>query len=150
MDKKEIRQTIRDEFEYYLSNVAKSSRITAKGYNLQSTAVGSYLSFIETDKLFDYNPSKWSHIESMYDITEPEEVDSIVQSLLADPAFAVRDKSNNQGIIRVLSKLAPTLVALKKRKHQLPLMIRQYPNYLQSTVRSCLHFGNMRNTSGRL
>ena len=97
MDKKEIRQTIRDEFEYYLSNVAKSSRITAKGYNLQSTAVGSYLSFIETDKLFDYNPSKWSHIESMYDITEPEEVDSIVQSLLADPAFAVRDKSNNQG-----------------------------------------------------
>ena len=96
MDKKEIRQTIREEFEYYLSNVAKSSRITAKGYNLQSTAVGSYLSFIETDKLFDYNPSKWSHIESMYDITEPDEVDSIVQSLLDDPAFVLRDKNNNQ------------------------------------------------------
>lgn len=97
MDKKDIRKTIRDEFEFYLSNVAKSSRITANGYNLQSSAVSSYLLFIEPVKLFDYDPSKWQHIESMYDITDPEEVEGIVQTLMADTAFRKRDKDNNQG-----------------------------------------------------
>ena len=97
MEKNDIRKTIRDQFEYYLSNVAKSSRITERGYNLQSTAVGSYLSFIEPQKLFDYNPEKWQHIESMYDITDPEEVEGIVQTLMADTAFRKRDKDNNQG-----------------------------------------------------
>lgn len=97
MDKKDIRKTIRDEFEFYLSNVAKSSRITANSYNLQSSAVSSYLLFIEPVKLFDYDPSKWQHIESMYDITDPEGVEGIVQTLMADPAFRKRDKDNNQG-----------------------------------------------------
>ena len=97
MEKNNLRKTIRDQFEYYLSNVAKSSRITERGYNLQSTAVGSYLSFIEPKKLFDYNPERWQHIESMYDITDPEEVEGIVQTLMADTAFRKRDKDNNQG-----------------------------------------------------
>lgn len=97
MDKSELRQSIRDDFEFYLSNVAKSSRITSNGYNLQKSAVSSYLLFIEPVKLFDYNPSKWSHIESLYDITKPEEVDSIVRSLMSDPAFMKRDKDNNNG-----------------------------------------------------
>ena len=97
MDKNEVRKTIRDEFEFYLSNVAKSSRITANGYNLQSSAVSSYLLFIEPVKLFDYDSSKWQHIESIYDVTAPEEVEDIVQTLMADPAFRKRDKDNNQG-----------------------------------------------------
>ena len=97
MDKTEIRKSIRDEFEFYLSNVAKSSRITANGYNLQRSAVVSYLLFIEPVKLFDYAPQKWQHIESMYDIIIPEKVEEILNSLMSDSDFRKRDKDNNQG-----------------------------------------------------
>lgn len=97
MERNEQRKLIRDEFEFYLSNVAKSSRITANGYNLQRSAVVSYLLFIEPVKLFDYAPQKWQHIESMYDIIIPEKVEEILNSLMSDSDFRMRDKDNNQG-----------------------------------------------------
>ena len=97
MERNEQRKLIRDEFEFYLSNVAKSSRITANGYNLQRSAVISYLLFIEPVKLFDYAPQKWQHIESMYDIIIPEKVEEILNSLMSDRDFRKRDKDNNQG-----------------------------------------------------
>ena len=76
------RQRIKEEFTYYLSNIARSSRRTDKGFNLQPTAVQSFLAFLEVDKLFDYNPEIWKHIKSMYDITIPNEVENIADILL--------------------------------------------------------------------
>lgn len=91
------RQRIKEEFTYYLSNIARSSRRTDKGFNLQPTAVQSFLAFLEVDRLFDYNPEIWKHIKSMYDITIPNEVENIADTLLNDEEFAKHDNEKNQG-----------------------------------------------------
>ena len=91
------RQKIKEEFTYYLSNIARSSRRTDKGFNLQPTAVQSFLAFLEVDRLFDYNPEIWKHIKSMYDITTPSDVDNIANTLLNDEVFIKHDNDKNQG-----------------------------------------------------
>lgn len=91
------RQRIKEEFTYYLSNIARSSRRTGKGFNLQPTAVQSFLAFLEVDRLFDYNPEIWKHIKSMYDITVPNEVENIADILLSDEEFTKHDNEKNQG-----------------------------------------------------
>lgn len=96
-DNQNKRAEVKKEFQFFLENVVKSSRRTKDGYNLQPTAVQSYLSFIEPDKLFDYAPEKWVDINSMYDITKPSEVDNIVNTLLNDEDFISHDNEKNQG-----------------------------------------------------
>lgn len=91
------RDIIKSEFKYYLANVARSARRTNDGFNLGRTAVDSFMSFLESNKLFDYSPGKWSHIESMYDITSPEEVKQIANELLNDEEFIKQDNDKNQG-----------------------------------------------------
>lgn len=91
------RQRTKEEFTYYLSNIARSSRRTDKGFNLQPTAVQSFLAFLEVDRLFDYNPEIWKHIKSMYDITVPNEVENIADILLNDEEFTKHDNEKNQG-----------------------------------------------------
>ena len=91
------RQRIKEEFTYYLSNIARSSRRTDKGFNLQPTAVQSFLAFLEVDRLFDYNPEIWKQIKSMYDITSPNEVENIADTLLNDEYFIKHDNEKNQG-----------------------------------------------------
>ena len=91
------RERIKEEFKYYLANVARSARRTSDGFNLGRTAVDSFLSFIEADRLFDYAPEKWNHIKSMYDITKPDEVKQIADDLLNDKAFLEHDNAKNQG-----------------------------------------------------
>ena len=93
----EKRNEIKEEFAFYLSHVVKSSRRTDKGYHLQPTAVQSFLSFIEVDKLFDYNPEYWKEIKSMYDFTSPNDISNIANKLLSDDAFIKQDNSKNQG-----------------------------------------------------
>lgn len=93
----EAREIIKQQFTYYLSNIARSARRTSEGYNLQPTAVQSFLSFLETDKLFDYAPEKWQHIKSMYDVTTPEQVEDIANKLLDDVEFQEHDSKKNQG-----------------------------------------------------
>ena len=93
----DLRQRIKEEFTYYLSNIARSSRRTNKGFNLQPTAVQSFLAFLEVDRLFDYKPEIWKHIKSMYDITVPNEVENIADTLLNDEEFAKHDNDKNQG-----------------------------------------------------
>lgn len=93
----EAREIIKQQFTYYLSNIARSARRTSEGYNLQPTAVQSFLSFLETDKLFDYAPEKWQHIKSMYDVTIPEQVEDIANKLLDDVEFQEHDSKKNQG-----------------------------------------------------
>lgn len=90
------RKKIKEEFTYYLSNIVRSSRRTEKGFNLQSTAVQSFLAFLEVDVLFDYNPEIWKHIKSMYDITVPNEVENIADTLLDDEEFIKHDNDKNQ------------------------------------------------------
>ena len=91
------RDIIKSEFKYYLANVARSARRTSEGFNLGRTAVDSFMSFLESNRLFDYNPEKWSHIESMYDITNPEKVKQIADELLNDETFIKHDNEKNQG-----------------------------------------------------
>lgn len=91
------RQRIKEEFTYYLSNIARSSRRTNKGFSLQPTAVQSFLAFLEVDRLFDYKPEILKHIKSMYDITVPNEVENIADTLLNDEEFAKHDNDKNQG-----------------------------------------------------
>ena len=94
---KDYRDIIKSEFKYYLANVARSARRTSEGFNLGKTAVDSFMSFLEANRLFDYNPEKWSHIESMYDITNPEKVKQVADDLLNDNAFIKHDNEKNQG-----------------------------------------------------
>ena len=94
---KDNRDTIKAEFKYYLANVARSARRTSEGFNLGRTAVDSFLSFIEPERLFDYNPEKWDYIKSMYDILNPDEVKKISNELLNDPSFLKHDNEKNQG-----------------------------------------------------
>ena len=51
MDIEAKRNAIKEEFRYYLSKVARSSRVTDGSFYLSSNAVNSYLSFLEVDKL---------------------------------------------------------------------------------------------------
>lgn len=90
------REKIKEEFRYFLTNIAKT-RLTKDGFNLTNSAIESYLIFIEPIKLFDYNPQKWNNIESIYDITQPREIKSISDELLNDQEFKNRDKADNQG-----------------------------------------------------
>lgn len=87
MDNTAFREQIRDEFKYFLEHVARSLRANGNKFNLGDTSVNSYLSYISESKLFDYAPEKWSHIESIYDITNPEEIKAIADELLVDEEF---------------------------------------------------------------
>lgn len=94
---KDSRDIVKSEFKYYLANVARSSRRTSEGFNLGKTAVDSFLSFLEPDRLFDYNPEKWNHIVSLYDITDPVLIKQIADDLLSDQSFLKHDNAKNQG-----------------------------------------------------
>ena len=94
---KDNREVVKSEFKFYLGNVARSARRTSEGFNLGRTAVDSFLSFIEPERLFDYDPDKWRHIKSIYDITTPSEVKLIADELLNDATFLKHDNEKNQG-----------------------------------------------------
>ena len=95
--------SIRADFCYFLSECVKSSRNTNNILGtLGDTAVASYLSMLDkrsdgTIELFDYNPERWSHIHSIYQITDPKEAEQIYEELLNDPDFVQRDKEHNSG-----------------------------------------------------
>lgn len=95
--------SVREEFSFFLSECVKSSRNTNNIFGtLGDTAVQSYLSMLDkrddgSIELFDYNQLKWSHIQDIYQIVNPKEVEKIFSDLLGDPAFIQRDKEHNQG-----------------------------------------------------
>ena len=95
--------SVRNEFKFFLSECVKSSRNKNNILGtLEDNAVQSYLSMLDrrddgSIELFDYNPLKWSHIQDIYQIVNPKEVEKILSELLVDPAFIQRDKENNQG-----------------------------------------------------
>jgi hypothetical protein len=95
--------SVRDEFQFFLSECVKSSRSTNNLFGtLGDSAVSSYLSMLDkrndgSIELFDYNPSRWSHIQNIYQITDPKEIEQIYKDLLDDPDFIKRDKEHNSG-----------------------------------------------------
>lgn len=97
MDIEAKRNEIKEEFRYYLSKVARSSRATDGSFYLSPNAVNSYLSFLEVDKLFDYAPQKWTKIKSIYDITDIEEIEKVAKKLLSDPDFIDLNRGKNNG-----------------------------------------------------
>ena len=63
--------TQKERFLKYLQTCVKSTRATESNpLLLGGNAPKDYVRFLESDRLFDYNPSKWAHVGSMYDIND--------------------------------------------------------------------------------
>ena len=82
---------IKEQFREYLSNCVKSGRSTNTSFIIGRTAVDSYVSFAEVDKLFDYNPELWSEISSIYDIISSQKILEIIKKLSTDENFTKKD-----------------------------------------------------------
>ena len=90
--------TQKERFLKYLQTCVKSTRATdSNPLFLGGNAPKDYARFLEPDRLFDYNPSKWAHVGSMYDITDYNKAVEIFNELIADKDFIARDKNDNQG-----------------------------------------------------
>ena len=88
----------KERFLKYLQTCVKSTRATESNpLLLGGNAPKDYARFLEPDRLFDYNPSKWAHIGSMYDINDYNKALEVFNELIADKAFLERDKNDNQG-----------------------------------------------------
>lgn len=88
--------SVKAQFEYFLKACCKSSRRTQDGFNLGGSAIASIIAYIEPKLLFAYNPDKWKHVKSMYEITSPSVVLSICNDLLNDAEFNEWDKTKSQ------------------------------------------------------
>lgn len=84
---KPLASSIKDEFRIFLKNCCKTGRASAGNITLTDTAVSSYVSYLDKNNLFGYDLTKWAHITSMYDITDVNQVRTIVDTLYADPDF---------------------------------------------------------------
>lgn len=88
----------KERFLKYLQTCVKSTRATESNpLLLGGNAPKDYARFLEPDRLFDYNPSKWAHIGSMYDINDYNKALEVFNELIADDTFLQRDKNDNQG-----------------------------------------------------
>lgn len=88
----------KERFLKYLQTCVKSTRATESNpLLLGGNAPKDYARFLEPDRLFDYNPSKWAHIGSMYNINDYYKALEVFNELIADEAFLQRDKNDNQG-----------------------------------------------------
>lgn len=92
--------TIKEQFRAYLSNCVQTKRQTGKSFIIGKTAVDSYVSFAEVDKLFDYAPEKWQKITSIYDITSSKEILDIIEVLSNDDRFKAKDSAESSQYFR--------------------------------------------------
>lgn len=84
-------------FKKYLSTCVLSKRSNTNGYFLKSSAVTSYMAFLKSDKLFDYNLRKWTHITDIFAIKSPNKFKSdVIDILFNDQDFIKRDTDDNQ------------------------------------------------------
>lgn len=90
--------TQKERFLKYLQTCVKSTRATdSNPLLLGGNAPKDYTRFLESDRLFDYNPSKWENTGSMYNIKDFETALEIFNELINDDGFIKRDKNDNQG-----------------------------------------------------
>ena len=92
--------SIKEQFRTYLSNCVQTRRQTGKSFIIGRTAVDSYVSFVEADKLFDYNPDEWRDIDSIFDITSSEKILQIIQKLFSDERFKAKDSGESSQYYR--------------------------------------------------
>lgn len=79
---------LRQEFIEYARNCILSRRPSNKeDFIIGQTAADSYVSFVEVDKLFSYNPEKWKGIKSIFDIDSSERIKEIYLELIDDNEF---------------------------------------------------------------
>ena len=79
---------LRKEFQEYVYSCVLSRRPANKTeVIIGRSAAESYLSFVEVDKLFSYNPTRWKHIVSIFDIDSSKEIMEIFKELMNDEAF---------------------------------------------------------------
>lgn len=89
--------TQKESFLKYLQNCVKSTRSTQNNpLYLGGNAPKDYARFLESDKLFDYDPGKWIGV-NMYDITDAAKAEEIFFELYNDSAFQKRNNEDNIG-----------------------------------------------------
>ena len=83
---------LRHEFINYSRNCILSRRPSSKSdFIIGQSAADSYVSFVEVDKLFSYNPEKWKDIKSIFDIDSSERINEIYLELVGDDKFNMVD-----------------------------------------------------------
>lgn len=81
-------KNLKQEFIEYTRNCILSRRPSDKSeFTIGRTAADSYVSFVEVDKLFSYNPEKWKEIKSIFDIDSSEKIKEIYLELVGDKEF---------------------------------------------------------------
>ena len=79
---------LRQEFIKYARSCFLSRRSSGNSdFLIGQTAADSYVSFVEVDKLFSYNPEKWKDIRSIFDIDSSERIKEIYLELIEDNDF---------------------------------------------------------------
>lgn len=89
--------TNKESFTQYLKSCVKTNRSTNNNpLYLGGNAPKDYARFLESDKLFDYDPGKWIGV-NMYDITDAAKAEEIFFVLYNDSAFQKRNNEDNIG-----------------------------------------------------
>ena len=92
---------LKQEFIEYTRTCILSRRPSDKTkFILGSTAADSYVSFVEVDKLFSYNPSKWASIKTIFDIDSSERIMQIYMELVNDEKFNQVDTQSTSQYFR--------------------------------------------------
>ena len=92
---------LKHEFIEYTRNCILSRRPSNKSdFLIGKTAAVSYVSFVEVDKLFSYNPEKWKDIKSIFDIDSSERIKEIYLDLIGDSEFNIVDTQQSSQYYR--------------------------------------------------
>lgn len=79
---------LKQEFIEYARTCILSRRPSNKeNFVIGRSAADSYVSFVEVDKLFSYNPEKWKDINSIFEIDSSERIKEIYLELVSDSEF---------------------------------------------------------------
>lgn len=95
--------SIEDQFEFYLRNCVSSLRGEDNNFNYGESTITSCLSYMNPRVMFEYNIDKWSKIESLYKITDANEVKNIFDALIEDEEFNVLNKKKGQWATKTLT-----------------------------------------------
>ena len=93
--------SLKQEFTEYARTCILSRRPSDKeDFVIGRSAADSYVSFVEVDKLFSYNPEKWKDINSIFDIDSSEKIKEIYLELISDSGFNQVDSQGTSQYFR--------------------------------------------------
>lgn len=88
-------ETLEKAFREYIKGCVLSRRpVNKTDFIIGGSAAESYISFVKPDKLFSYNPAKWTHVKNIFDIKSSEKILEIINELFTDDDF---NKVDNEG-----------------------------------------------------